>query len=150
MILRYFLSDSFILIHGLIRTPDRILYRLVGLRIVHRNTQGDMDLVPFILRQSTEFLPPTVEGLDQSLHAPEVLILQNHGEFITAETEHRTVTENMTDQTAGSLQVDISLVMPVHIIYLLQVIAIQHTDGEIKIARFIQTLLKILYIFIKY
>ena len=92
-----------------------------------------MHLFPVVLRRGTDFIHGMLEPFGQDVPVQQIVILQYNGEFIAADTEHGAVLKYAADQPARCLQVDVSLLMAVFVVDLLEVVTVKYTDGKCRL-----------------
>ena len=85
----------------------------------------------------------------KGLSVLKILSQEDSGELIAADAEHGTVLEDGTDQLAGGEQVLVSLVVAVLVVDELEVVAVEHADGNLPQLAFVQPLLEPLEVVVK-
>ena len=127
------------------RTRRRIFTRIV----VYRNAQRDARALPFAIRYRAELRLSRFELAGKGISVFEVLVLQNCGEFITADAEDRAMLERLTDEVARGFQVLIALFMSELVVDFLQVVAIEHAHGEIRLLAAVDPFLNVLDVLVE-
>ena len=92
-----FLSQPFILIHGLIRPPGNVNYGGVRFGVVHGSPHGYIRLFPLVFSRGAYFCALFAELGKEFLPVTEIVIFQNDGKFIAANAEDRAVLEGTAD-----------------------------------------------------